>query len=259
MGGSMKKANQIHFLSLQLFADGSGEGGDTGVTAEAAAPQKHTGVKSTSPGQNPGGETPSDAGMDGEFERLIKGQFKQAYERRVSDIVQKRLKGMREAQPSQPAVTTEGQEDREISSQALEEQRRQERLAAEQERQSRAREIYGQWLQQAEAARMLYPGLDFQAEIRNPAFRQLLSAGVDVASAYLVGHKDEIIPAAMHRAARAVEQRLAGKLRTEGIRPPENGMRPQGASFARKDVTSMSKADRDAICARVARGEKIRF
>ena len=172
--------------------------------------------------------------------------------------MQKRLKGAREAplQPSQSAAVPEGQEDREISSQATQE-RRQERLAAAQERIRGGQEVYDQWLRQAEAARMLYPGLDLQVEARDPAFRQLLGAGVDVASAYLVRHKDEMIPAAMHRAAKAVEQKLAGKLRTEGVRPPENGMRPQGASFARKDVTKMSKADRNAICARVAKGEKI--
>lgn len=262
----MKKTNDIHFLSLQLFAEGGGEGGNTGVTAEAAAPQKNQGVKDSFGGDAPGQKTAPDAGVrenrvdasDGEFERLIKGRFKDAYERRVSDIVQKRLKGVREAplQPSQSAAVPEGQEDREISSQATQE-RRQERLAAAQERIRGGQEVYDQWLRQAEAARTLYPGLDLQVEARDPAFRQLLGAGVDVASAYLVRHKDEVIPAAMHRAAKAVEQKLAGKLRTEGVRPPENGMRPQGASFARKDVTKMSKADRNAICARVAKGEKI--
>lgn len=262
----MKKTNDIHFLSLQLFAEGGGEGGNTGVTAEAAAPQKNQGVKDSFGGDAPGQKRAPDAGVrenrvdasDGEFERLIKGRFKEAYERRVSDIVQKRLKGVREAplQPSQSAAVPEGQEDREISSQATQE-RRQERLAAAQERIRGGQEVYDQWLRQAEAARMLYPGLDLQVEARDPAFRQLLGAGVDVASAYLVRHKDEMIPAAMYRAAKAVEQKLAGKLRTEGVRPPENGMRPQGASFARKDVTKMSKADRNAICARVAKGEKI--
>ena len=263
----MKKTNDIHFLSLQLFAEGGGEGGNTGVTAEAAAPQKNQGVKASLGGDAPSPRTAPDAGArenrvdasDGEFERLIKGRFKEAYERRVSDIVQKRLKGVREAplQPSQSAAVPEGQEDREISSQAGEEKRRQERLSAARERIRGGQEVYDQWLRQAEAARMLYPGLDLQVEARDPAFRQLLGAGVDVASAYLVRHKDEMIPAAMHRAAKAVEQKLAGKLRTEGVRPPENGMRPQGASFARKDVTKMSKADRNAICARVAKGEKI--
>lgn len=259
--------NEIRFLSLQLFAEAGGEGGDTGVTAGAAAPQRNQGVKASAPGRNPGGKAAPDAGVrenrvgdsDGEFERLIKGPFRDAYERRVSDIVRKRVKGVREvqAQPDQSDAAKEGQEDREISSQATEEQRRQERLAEEQKRHSRGQEIYGQWMRQAEDAKQMYPGLDLQAESRDPEFRKLLFAGVDVASAYLVRHKDEIIPAAMHRAAKAVEQRLAGKLRTEGIRPPENGMRPQGASFARRDVTKMSKADRDAICARVAKGERI--
>lgn len=262
----MKQLDGIRFLSLQLFAEAGGEGGDTGVSAGAAAPQGNPGVKGSSDRGNSVGRAASDAGVrenredasDGAFEKLIKGPFREAYERRVSDIVQKRLKSVREG-AIQPSAVPEEQEERELSSQVPEEQRRQALLEAEQKRQRGGQAIYGQWIAQAEAAKRLYPGMDLRQEIGDPEFKRLLSAGVDVASAYLVRHQEELIPAAMQRAARAVEQRLAGRLRTEGVRPAENGMRPQGASFARKDVRKMSKADRDAICARAAKGERIRF
>ena len=104
----MKHYSYIPVRSLQLFADGGqGSGGaaqGTGVTAPAAGVQQ--GVKGN-PASDAGngvqvqGGAPA-AGVqqateqpdrNAEFERLIKGQYKDLYDARVSETVQKRVKG----------------------------------------------------------------------------------------------------------------------------------------------------------------------
>ena len=114
-------------------------------------------------------------------------------------------------------------------------------------------------MRQAEEAKRLYPNLNFEAEAQNPQFRQLLLSGIDVGSAYLVCHKDEIIPAAMQYTAKQVEQKLTNKVIANGARPSENGNSSQGASVVKSDVSQLSKAERAEIIRRVQRGEKIRF
>lgn len=123
----------------------------------------------------------------------------------------------------------------------------------------KAQRLYGQWIRQAEEAKKLYPGLDLGKEAKDPEFLKLLAFDVDVGSAYLVRHKEEILPAMLACTAQIVEKRLAGKFRTEGLRPGENGLRSQGTALTRMDVTKLSKADRQAIRQRVAKGEKIHF
>lgn len=118
---------------------------------------------------------------------------------------------------------------------------------------------YALWAQQAEQARQLYPGLDMNVEAKNPRFRQLLRSGVDVASAYLVIHQQEILPAAMRHTARVVEQKLVDKFLSGGVRPAENGISAQAPAVAKTDVSKLTREERAEIRKRAAMGEKIRF
>ena len=111
----------------------------------------------------------------------------------------------------------------------------------------------------AEEAKALYPSLDLDTETKNPQFRKLLMAGIDVATAYHVIHKDEILPAAMQHTARVVEQKLVNSVRAGGKRPSENGASGQSPSLVKSDVTKLTSADRREIRRRVLAGEKIRF
>ena len=95
--------------------------------------------------------------------------------------------------------------------------------------------------------------------MQNPDFVALLRSNVDVGTAYLVLHKDEIIPAAMQFTAKTAEQKVVNKIIAGGNRPCENGMSSQSAAVVKSDVSQLSKADRQEIIRRVARGEKIRF
>ena len=116
---------------------------------------------------------------------------------------------------------------------------------------------YEIWKAQAQEAKNLYPGLDMARELQNPQFAHLLKSGVDVRTAFEVVHRDQILPAAMQAAARAVERKLTAAM--AGARPPESAMERVSPALARTDVSSMSKADRAEIIRRVRRGEIIRF
>lgn len=117
----MQRKSFFQPLELQLFADtGAGGSGDTaaagttGDTAAAAVPQITQKVKAKNPlaevrygiqaeEQEPEGraepiqtEKPSAPDRNAEFEKLIKGEYKDLYDAKVQDTVKRRLKGAQE-------------------------------------------------------------------------------------------------------------------------------------------------------------------
>ena len=133
------------------------------------------------------------------------------------------------------------------------------KMHEERQRKEQAGKQYAQWVQQAEEAKHIYPNLNLEAEAKNPQFLRLLNSGVDVGTAYKAIHMDELIPAAMQYTAKTVEQKLTNKIAANGARPMENGISSQGATVVKSDVSKLTKADRQEIIRRVARGEKISF
>jgi hypothetical protein len=296
-------------INLQLFAEGSGtgDGGATGVTGEAAVPQGK-GVKNplenVQYGIQPDAqatavqesvETPPD--RNAEFEKLIKGEYKEQFNAKTQDIVQKRLKSTNETVDKFnaliptlellankygvdvndiAALNTAIEDDdayfedealeKGLTVQQLKEIRKMEkenselkRQMREQEAQQNANKLYSAWIEQAENVKSVYPSFDLSAEMQNPRFVDLLRSNVDVRTAYEVLHKDEIIPAAMQFTAQKVEQKLANKIIANGARPTENGISSQAASQVKSDVSQLSKADLAEVAKRVLRGEKISF
>lgn len=130
----------------------------------------------------------------------------------------------------------------------------------EQEVRKNADKLYAKWMGEAESIKGIYPSFDLQKEMQNPKFVDLLKVpSIDVRTAYEVIHKDEIMPAAMHFTAKTVEQKLTNKIIANGARPTENGISSQSASVTKSDVSQLTKADRQEVLRRVARGEKISF
>ena len=316
----MKIKHFIPMLSLQVFAEGgagaaggAGDGGTAqgqGVTEAAALPQtkgeknnplaavKYGIQEDTAPAaevQQTVTEAPTD--LNAEFEKLIKGQYKEQYDARMQDTIQKRLKGSKETVDKYnalaptleilankygvdatdiEALNKAIQEDdtffeeealkRGMSVQDYKAIRKMERENAdlkrqmqEQQTKEKADKLYTQWLQQEQDTKKVYPSFNMQAEMQNPRFVDLLKSNIDVKTAYEVLHKDEILPAAMQFTAKTVEQKLTNKIIANGARPTENGMSSQGAAVVKSDVSQLSKADRAEIIRRVQRGEKIRF
>ena len=250
----MTAAKLCNSLNWQLFAEDAGS--ESGVTEANAQPQT---------------EAPQDGPED--FEKLIKGPYKQAYDARVKSILQQRLKNSREtaekyaaAQPvlelMRQRLGIEG-EDYGAMAQAIRE-RMPETDPAEQQRQEAeiqagANRMVEAWEQRGREIQDIYPEFSLEKEMRNTDFRQLLRARVDMQTAYEILHKDEIIPAAMAYAAQTVERKLAEKIRSEGIRPAENGVSQAGAVSMGSRVSQMSRKEIAELCRRVERGEKVSF
>lgn len=311
----MFKEKFLKHLNLQLLADGAGAGdggtgadGAKGATVEAAIPQTK-GAKNplanvkygiqedvqTAAVQSNQVAQPED--RNAKFEELIKGEFKDLYDARVQDTIQKRLKGTKETVEQYEALKPtleilskkygvdasdvkalskaieeddsyfeEEAMEKGISVEQLKEIRRMERensqLKAQMEEANRkdsANRLYAQWMGQAEQTQAIYPSFNLEAEMQNPRFLDLLRSNVDVRTAYEVLHKDEIIPAFAQHTAKVVEQKLTNKIIANGARPIENGNTSQSAVITKSDVSQLSKEDRQEIARRVARGEKIRF
>ena len=305
----MTKHLIIPMLNLQLFAEGAGEGGTAegqGVTEAAALPQTKgeknnplANVKYGIQEEAPAAEVQTVAQPDrnAEFEKLIKGEYKDLYDAKMQDTIQKRLKGQKETVDKFNALTPTlellakkygvdagdidalgkaieeddsyyEQEalDKGMTVQQLKEIKKMERENAdlkaqmeEAQRQENGKKLYAAWMQQADEAKKVYPSFDLRAEMNNPKFVDLLRSNIDVRTAYEVLHKDEIIPAAMQFTAQTVESKLAKSIASNGARPSENGMSSQSAAVVKSDVSQLSKADRAEIIRRVQRGEKIRF
>ena len=314
----MKIKNFIPMYNLQLFADGAAGAGADGGTAQGqgvtagAASQQTKGAKGNSLADVKYGIQPEESApaaevqqttevaqpdLNAEFEKLIKGQYKEQYDSRVQDTIQKRLKSSKETVDKYNALTPTLeilankygvdatdiealnkaiQEDdtffeeealkRGMSVQDLKSIRKMERENADlkrqmQEKQTRekADQLYAQWLQQEKALKQVYPSFNMQAEMQNPKFVDLLRSNIDVRTAYEVLHKDEIIPAAMQFTAKTVESKIAKKIAANGARPAENGMSSQASSLVKSDVSQLTKMDIAEVSRRVARGEKISF
>ena len=308
-----------HFIfpmNLQLFAeggaaaggDGAGEG--TGVTAPAAGVSKKGakgnplanvvyGKQDSAPAAevqtDPAATEPAVVDRHAEFEKMIKGDFKEAYDQRVQDTIQKRLKGAKENEERLNAMNplldilsarygVDGNDtaalikaleaDNSFFEQAameknMDTQQYREmmliksenaRLRKQNEENTRQEQLnrqYAVWEQQAAEAKNLYPNLDLNVESQNPQFRQLLFAGIDVGTAYMAIHKDDVMASAMQHTAKTVEQKLANKIAAGNTRPAENGTSGQSAAVIKEDPSKWTRADRDEVRRRAARGEKI--
>lgn len=286
--------NYFDGCDLQFFAEGAGEvaAPQTGESTSAAA----AAVDGAAPAAGVVGE----AGQKGPdrnaaFEAMIKGEFKDLYDARVKDTVQRRLRGTREQverlQSLTPMLTVLGQrygvdpgdvealsravnadesylireaEKKGISPDTLRETWRLEREATNLRRQmddykaeQETRRIYGEWQQQGEQCKMLYPNFDLETELQNEDFCRLLRNRVNVQTAYEVIHKDEIIPAAMQVAAQQAAEKVTAAVRANAARPAENGSKGSAASVGKIDVANMTNEQMDDIRKRVLRGERI--
>ena len=309
-------------LNLQLFAEGAGAGGvgtgaegATGVTGTDAVSQTKKGVKSNPLanvvyGKQEESAQTADVQTDttvaesveapdrnAEFEKLIKGEYKDLYDARVQDTIQKRLKGTKETVDKYNALSPtlellakkygvdstdiealnkaieeddayyeEEALEKGLTVEQLKEIRKMEKENVELKRQmqeqnakEKGAQLYAQWMEQGEKTKSVYPSFDLRAEMNNQQFVDLLKANIDVRTAYEVIHKDEIIPAAMQFTAKAVEQKLTQKIIANGARPTENGISSQSSVVTKSDVSQLSKDDIAEVIRRVARGERISF
>lgn len=240
---------------------------------------------------------PESVDLEAEFEELINGKYKVPFQSRTQNIVRQRVKDSNEIvekfntlSPSLEvlaekygvdandiaALAKAIEDDDSLYEEAALENGRtatEEKKFSKLERQNKrllqqindrnqkeqADRQMAVWEQQASKARKTYPNLDLNVEAKNPKFRQLLGAGVDVETAYFAIHKDDIIGGAMQHTAQKVAEKITNDIIAGSKRPAENGMSSQSAAVTKIDPSLMTREQRRALIKRSAGGETIRF
>lgn len=236
-------------------------------------------------------------GSDEDFDALIKGEFKDAFNKRVKSIVDRRTRDMRTLEKYKTdtddlvgllagkygvksdditALTKAIREDDSFFEEAayaegltVEQYKYKLRLEKENEalrnaqetadRQRAANERMTRWNAEAERLSELYPGFDLNSEAQNPTFLKLLQSGIDVKTAFEVVHNDEIVSGAMRVTADAVRKQVTDNIRARGMRPSEAGARSSAATIVKSDPSKFTKEDRAEIARRARRGEVIKL
>lgn len=122
-----------------------------------------------------------------------------------------------------------------------------------------AAKIQSQWDKESAELKAIYPDFDFKKEIANPKFVGLITNQVDLQTAYMVTHKDEIIKGAVTQTAETVKKAVVDNIKARGSRPNEEGANPSVAVIFKSDPTKLTAEDRAEIRRKVANGEKIYF
>lgn len=229
-----------------------------------------------------------DRDINAEFEEMIKGEYKDVFAKRTEKIVKARLKdanGLKATLNSQQPIMDilmdryhakdandllkalenddllyqEEADEKNMSVDQLRELKRLERRnkqldrEIEQERaEKRSREIYQNWLAEAEQVKQRYEAFDFQNEMQNPQFAQLVMSGVPLKAAYETTHIDDFLNGAMAYTAKKVASATAENIRKNGARPPEGGR--SGAVNSTPDYAKMSTNEIRALLDKAIRG-----
>ena len=200
------------------------------------------------------------------FETLIKGEYKEDFQKKVEEILRKRFRNQekRREEPAEnrekPAEISEkpekSEEKPDQTTPEPEEKPAGEKEAAEGRDARDPR--YERLLRSARAARRTYPQLDLRRELRSPRFADMVLRGVDVKTAYEAVHHEEMLRSAMGYGVQKAAEKLS-RARITG-RPAENGAESQSASVERLDPRHMTAEERAEIRRRVLeRGEKVWF
>lgn len=161
---------------------------------------------------------------------------------------------------------------RETARSLLDNRRENERLKADKERRrqeeaqaERSRieaEHYRKLVEQGEALKKVFPSFDLQKELQNDAFCRMTAPGrgfVSVEDAYCLIHRKEIQAAEAEVVAKRTAEQMANAIRSNGMRPDENGTTGQAPTTSVVDPRRMTPQERADIRRRIKAGEKISF
>lgn len=233
--------------------------------------------------------------LNAEFEKMIKGEFKDVYSQRVQDTISQRFKnqkdltgklesynealsplfdhygvdtgdieGLRTAIQGDDALYQEEADERGLSVDDLKyikeleaEQERNARLQEQMQAEQDANEQYQKWLAEAEEVAKEYPSFDLQTEVENERFLQLLDMGWPMEDAYKACHADDLLANAVGTAHHAATKAVTDNIKARGMRPSENGLGAKAGVVIKDDPSKYTDDDIKEIVARVNRGEKI--
>lgn len=178
-----------------------------------------------------------------EFERLIKGPYKEAFAARVQGIINKRFKEIKKSEAS-----AEGEKKVKSIVQPKSD-----------EASSDKADNTALSLRAAEIVAMGYTDFDLEKELENPTFKALLDGGVDMLTAYQTLHIDQIMDGSVKYGAEAAAKQMADSIRFKAGRPSENGLNTTSGYGTRGAVSSLTPKKRRELARKALMGEKITF
>lgn len=106
-----------------------------------------------------------------------------------------------------------------------------------------------------ESVKESYPSFSVENEMKNPQFRQLLSLGVPVKTAFEAANFSGILAAAMHYAADITAKKASATV----PRVEENPVLGRASAVRKTDVNNLTKAEIMKIIEASGKGERITF
>ena len=293
----------VHAANLFLFdggaagaAGGEGSGaGQAGSQAEAVNSQAaNTGDNPTADAGQEATKTPEQ--LQEEFQKLIKGEYKDAYTKEFQRHFNDRHKDAKATQERlesyQPIIDTlssrygitDGdmgklskaiESDESLWAEAAEEagmtveqfrhvkqiEAENARFKAEQQqniRQQMAQRQMEVWNGQVEEVRKSYPNFNLEDELNNPGFKAMIRAGASIRNAYEATHLDDIKKSLVASTAQQTTKEVTDNIKAKGMRPTEVGGSQSGVPLS-MDLKNSTKAQRDEWARRAERGETITF
>lgn len=281
----MKKLN----LELNLF---DGESAAGGAPISADSPQA-----TLAQSQNTDAPMSTDSDKNAEFEKLIKGEYKEQFEQRIKDNLKRRFKesSTLKARVSQNDEIinmlkvkygiADGNEEKiaeairndnsflkeEAMKQGIEPdilqrikelefENRNMKMQIEQSiEEQKMQTAVNSWVRDAHEIEKSYPDFDLEAEAQNPAFAAMLRAGIDLKTAYYAVHHEDIVKNLVQKAEQETSLKITDSIRARGTRPNENGLSNQSTAIIKTDVSRLTPKDRAEIARRVSQGEEISF
>ena len=273
------------FMLLQLFDEGDGSAAEGNeATAEIVTPQADESQVAADTGE----ET---------FDSLIKGKYKDDYDKKVQAAINRRLKNVKAAEDNlntiAPMLKTlanyygvDSSDYAALAGAVANDDSYYEKLAAEKgidtalakeitlmqaeneslneyrqraEEEERARERLNVWIQQAEAMKEIYPSFDLRTELENPDFVKLLESGIDVRTSFEVNHRDEIMSGFGQAVAKNVEKKVVNSVKANGLRPTENGVSASPSQNTKVNVSALTDEQIDEINRKVLMGEHFEY
>lgn len=290
----------LHILNLRMFdGEGGSAAGTAGAAAAGSNTAGEVSMASVLGGGAGADQTaqqaPVEETREQKFARLIgkDGEYRDLYDARVKRAVTDRMRAATaREQAVQPILDTlaqaYGTDDLAELQQKLQnanelweagadaegltveqyrqmqqlrmQQQRIERERADAQRQAAMQQQIAQWQAEAQEMQGIYPGFDLEAEMANPTFQRMVSAGASVRNAYEVLHLDEIKANTAAYTAAQTQRRVADNIRARGARPAENGAKG-GSGAVTRDLSRATREDRVRLFDYVKKnpGAKIRL
>lgn len=306
--------NKSLWLNLQLFADAgaagaatTGEsGGDAGqarnpdglkdrlAKAKAAVEAESAAAVTT-----PTADTTQDATEQAEpsFDELIKGKYKDDYDKRVQDAIAKRFKNHKalkdtvsKASPILEALAGRyGKEATDLDGimQSMDEDvsffndyalehgisveeakriyklERDNRMMLREKQQAQheeeTRQKFAVLTQAAEKTKQIFPQFDLAVEMQNPEFAKLIINNIDPTTAYKAVHHDDIITASVQMATKQAAAAVQQTKAANQERPAEGALSNQATATFDSNPRNMTPEQRADALRRIRAGGKLPF